>query len=80
MYKARIFLVLGTWMVVLPFLGLPYSWKDILCVLTGLVVICFSYVLYRDYKMVEKKEGAFDNFRENSNFGEINKEDTTTKE
>ena len=69
MYKARVFLVLGTWMIILPFLGLPYSWKDILVTLTGLVVVCFSYVLYKDYKKLEKKQGTFDNFRENSNFG-----------
>ena len=70
MYKARIVLALGTWLAILPYLGFPYSWKDILCTLTGLVFICFSYLLYRDYKTVENKEKTFDNFRENNDFKE----------
>ena len=67
MYKARILLALGTWMAILPYLGFPYSWKDILTTVTGLVVIYISYLLYKDNKIKEK---TFDNFSENDNFSE----------
>ncbi len=74
MKKARILLILGLWVAVLPYLGLPYSWKDILMTLSGLGLIYFSYVLYQEAKTKEvKEEKIFDNFSENKflNEGEI---------
>lgn len=68
MRKARTLLILGTWVAILPYLGLPYAWKDILFTLTGLGLIYFSYVLYKNYKLTEKQKKTFDNFRENDNF------------
>ena len=70
MFKARIVLALGTWIAILPYLGFPYSWKDILTTVTGLIVIYMSYLLYKDYKSRENKEKTFDNFSENNNFSE----------
>jgi len=66
MRKARILLALGTWLVILPYLGFPYSWKDILTILTGLGLVYLSYMLYRDYKKKEdkNKEKSFDNFKD----------------
>ncbi len=71
MSKARILLILGTWVTILPYLGFPNSWKDVLYTLTGLGLIFLSYLLYRDSKMKENKEEIFDNFSENSNFNDI---------
>ena len=68
MRKARILLFLGTWIAVLPYLGFPYSWKDTLSFITGIVLICLSYALYRDYKTEENQKKTFDNFRENDEF------------
>ena len=71
MRKVRILLALGVWIMVLPYLGFPYSWKGILSILTGLVLVCFSYILHRNYKKEEiskSEEKIFDNFRENSDF------------
>lgn len=66
MRRARIFLILGVWMVLLPFLGFPYSWKDVLTALSGLGLIYLSFTLYRELKKVEiKKQKTFDNFSEN---------------
>ena len=73
MRKIRILLLLGTWIAVLPYLGFPYSWKDTLTLLTGLVLIGFSYILYRDYKSKEAQEKTFDNFKENSDFNDDGK-------
>ncbi len=66
MRKARILLVLGIWMTLLPFLGFPYSWKDPLFSISGLVLIFFSYLLFRESKSKEMgEEEVFDNFSEN---------------
>ena len=66
MRRARVFLILGIWIAVLPYLGFPYSWKDILTTLSGLGLIGMSYMLYRELKTKEiKKEKTFDNFSEN---------------
>ena len=70
MRKARILLILGIWVTLIPYLGFPYSWKDVLTTLSGLALIIFSYIFYRDYKAKEGSEKTFDNFRENSNFNE----------
>jgi len=68
MRKARILLISGTWVAILPYLGIPYSWKNILFTITGLGLIYFSYVLYKNYKLTEKQKKTFDNFRENEDF------------
>jgi amino acid permease len=75
MSKARIFLILGIWTSILPYLGFPYSWKNVLFTITGLAVIFFSYVLYREYKTKENIQRTFDTFRENVNFNNKNEEE-----
>ena len=76
MRKTRILLFLGVWVAILPFLGFPYSWKDTLSFVTGLILICFSYLLYKDYKITEK---TFDNFKENNDFSEKEVENPETE-
>ena len=68
MRKARILLVLGIWVAVLPYLGFPYSWKNILFTLSGLGLVYLSYILYKEYKIVETEEKSSDNFSENGDF------------
>jgi len=68
MRKARIFLMLGIWISILPYLGFPYSWKNILFTISGLIVIYLSYIIYRESKITEKKEVISENFSENSDF------------
>jgi len=66
MRKAYTLLILGIWITILPYLGFPYSWKDILMTLSGLGLIYVSYTLYKKSKMKQiKKEKLFDNFSEN---------------
>jgi len=69
MLKVRILLILGVWIAILPYLGFPYSWKDVLDTLAGFGLIYFSYVLYREFKEKDEKR-KFDNFSENKDFGE----------
>lgn len=67
MQKARTFLILGVWVAILPYLGFPSTWKNILFTLTGLIIIALSYTSYKEQKA---KEGAgaeaYDNFKENN--------------
>jgi len=68
MYKARILLILGIWIALLPYLGFPYSWKNILFTLSCLGLIYLSYVLYKEYKTGETEEKNSNNFSENGDF------------
>lgn len=66
MRKERILLFLGVWVAVLPFLGFPYSWKNVLFTVSGLVIVYYSYMLHKKYKVKDnKEEKTFDNFTEN---------------
>ena len=50
----------------MPYLGFPNSWKDILFTVSGLGLCYFSFLLYKESKMVEAvKEEVFENFSEN---------------
>lgn len=50
MRKERILLFLGIFISILPYLGFPYSWKNYIFTITGVVIIYLSYELYREYK------------------------------
>ncbi len=70
MSKAKIILILGVWVAILPYLGFPYSLKNILFSLTGLGIIYVGFVLYKESKVGETKKKIFDNFSENHNFSD----------
>jgi hypothetical protein len=72
MKKARTLLLLGIWVAILPYLGFPYSWKNILFTITGLFLIFLAYSFYLEYKIKTKdrKNEVFDNFSENKDFNE----------
>ncbi len=67
MKKARALLIIAVWTAILPYLGFPFFWKNLLFTITGLVLAYLSYLIYKEHKaekLVEKK--VFDNFSENS--------------
>ncbi len=72
MSRARKLLLLGIWVAVLPYLGFPTTWKNILFLLTGLGLMYFGYVLYTENKPKDNglKTKVFENFSENNNFNE----------
>jgi len=74
MSKVKIIFVLGVWVAILPYLGFPYSLKNILFSITGLGIIYLGYLLYNDFKKVEAEEKTFENFSENSD-ALLNKEE-----
>jgi len=65
----RILLITGIWIAVLPYLGFPYSWKNILFTISGLVLMYYSFRMYQNAKK-EKEEPLSDNFSENFGFTE----------
>ncbi|MCX6758000.1 MAG: hypothetical protein NTZ44_03925 [Candidatus Nomurabacteria bacterium] len=71
MKKARTLLTIGIWVAILPYLGFPSSWKNILFVLTGLGLFYFAYVLYKQAKEIKNdNKKSFDSFSENREFRE----------
>jgi len=69
MRRAYIVLIFGAWVAVLPYLGFPYSWKNILSTISGLFFVYLGYVLLHESKVRENKEHkTFDNFKENRSF------------
>ena len=67
MRRARVILILGIWVAILPYLGFPDSWKSVFFTLSGLIFVYLSYDIYRAIKANKKRK--FDNFSENSDFG-----------
>ena len=68
MRRARILLMFGIWVAILPYLGFPYFWKNVLFTISGLVLVGFACILYKEYKMGKTTKETFDNFSENSDF------------
>jgi hypothetical protein len=69
MSKVKILIILGVWVVILPYLGFPYSLKNIIFSITGLGIVYLGYLLINESKIEEK---TFENFSENSDFVENN--------
>lgn len=69
MSKARILLILGIWVAILPYLGFPNLFKKLLFTLTGLALVYFSFLLYKMYKKENNiQQKTFENFSENREF------------
>lgn len=67
MQTARTLLILGIWIALLPYLGFPLFWKNILMSISGFVLIYIAYGLYVKIKLaLDKKKRKFDNFSENN--------------
>jgi hypothetical protein len=79
MLKARLLLIFGIWMVILPYLGFPRDFKNYLFSITGLIIIYFSYSYYKELKsqinttIDNSNKKIFDNFSENNDFSENEK-------
>jgi hypothetical protein len=47
----------GIWLVVLPYTGLPSSWKTVLTIVTGLVFLYSGLLQYKKAKAVSREVG-----------------------
>ena len=45
--EEKILIGLGIWLVILPFTGVPRSWKNALISITGLIVVYLAALLWR---------------------------------
>jgi hypothetical protein len=71
MRRPYILLTLGIWVAVLPYLGFPYFWKNILFTLSGFGLIYVSFLMYKEFKQQKKKKKeTYDNFSENGSANE----------
>lgn len=50
MKKERTLFFIGLWVIILPYLSFPTSVRNILFVISGLVIIYFSYILRKKSK------------------------------
>ena len=80
MRRAYKLLFLGIWVAILPYLGFPHSWKNVLFTISGLGLVYFSFILYRESKDKEKQVQTPDNFSENNYFVEKEKKSETKTE
>lgn len=55
-YSAQLWL--GAWLLVLPFLGIPGSWKEALTALTALILIGHALAAYYRRRMDTLSQGA----------------------
>lgn len=71
MLQARTLFSLGIWVAFLPFLGFPKNIKNLLFVLTGILIIYIGLVVYKKIKtapLSEKRNTNSMSFTENRDF------------
>jgi hypothetical protein len=66
MINPRMLLFIGLWVAILPYLGFPLFIKNILFLLTGLLIMYLAFVLYRSLK--DKGQKDVETFSESNNF------------
>ena len=49
--KEKLVLGLGVWLIVLPFLGFPETWKMVLTVVTGVIITYVGALLLKRSRM-----------------------------
>jgi len=70
MRKEKTIFLVALWIIVLPFLGFPGSWKTVISVLTGVALIYLGYLFYMEAKerlakIENQAESFIDNIGEN---------------
>jgi hypothetical protein len=61
MSKRQLLCVLGAWVAVFLFLGLPSPWHKVIAIVTGLIIIAVSYTLPAPVKSGTPKETFIEN-------------------
>jgi len=69
MRRIRTLLFFGIWIAILPYLGFPYFWRSFLFTISGLILVFFAFILFKEEKNLRKNNiKTFENFSENSDF------------
>lgn len=61
MSKRQLLCILGAWIIIFLFLGLPESWHKILAVISGLLIIIVAYNLPATSTSVSPRESFIEN-------------------
>jgi len=56
MRKERTLFIVGIWVMILPYLGFPESWRKILFLITGIGLVYLGYLFYTQYKVRSAQE------------------------
>lgn len=56
MRKEKTLLIIGLWVLILPFLGFSILWKKILFAVTGIAILYLGYLFYLEAKNRLSKE------------------------
>ena len=51
MRKERTLLIVGIWVAILPFLGFPNTWRSVLFVITGIMLVYLAYLFRLEAKV-----------------------------
>lgn len=65
MRKEKTLFILAIWIIFLPFLGFPNSWRKILFMLTGICIFYLAYLFYKQNKARTPKENIMESFVDN---------------
>ena len=58
MREYTLYMWIGVWLFILPFLGIPGSWKEILLMITAFFVIVQSFTGYRRIRRMEEARSS----------------------
>jgi hypothetical protein len=58
MRKEKTLLIIGLWVMVLPFLGFTNSFRKVLFMITGLAIAYIAYLFYLEAKIRLGKHGS----------------------
>lgn len=68
MRKEKTLFIIGLWVMVLPFLGFPKTWRTVLFVVTGVALVYLTYLFYMESKTrLTKSEDQAKTFVDNIN-------------
>jgi hypothetical protein len=71
MRKEKTLFIIGLWVMILPFLGFPNSWRKVLFFITGLAMMYLAYLFYLEVKArLAKHEDHSKTFIDNIGSGE----------
>ena len=51
MRKEKTLFIIGIWIIILPFLGFPETWRKVLFLLTGIATIYLAYLFYLEIRV-----------------------------
>jgi len=55
MRKEKTLLIIGLWIIILPFLGFPDIWRKIFFILTGISIMYLAYLFYLEFRVRQAK-------------------------